>query len=1372
LLGINSFKFKKSGNMIKHFTTNKKVIFSVNCYLLIVILLISFTAKGQYPASSYTFTQTSGTYTPITGGTLIASSIPDYASYPSIALTPGFNFCGTVYTNAFVTTDGLITLGGISAVNVTNGISTSTVAPLLCPFNADMIGSSAAGAAPGIRYQLVGNEHVFQWSDISRWPSATDRFSFQARLNYVTGTITYVYSVTSVGTATSYQPVIGIRTANTTGNWQNRLVANDATSSWAASAAGTTTGDVCRFTSSTINPKQPATGQTYIYTPPPACNVATGLPTAGTTTVTPGTVCVSQNVTLSFTPATPMPPTTGITYQWQSAPAAAGPWTNVGTPTTATTYTTATPVSTPLFFRAQVLCNGTTTLFNSAPSAQVIVSNPGTPTITNGARCGPGAVDLTATTTAANGSIRWFANLTNTVPLATTSTFTTPYLTQNTTYYAAAVTNATTLTYNVGLPAFIQNFPYISTIAGEGLRFTVTNTCNIDSVGVYPIGTGTLSFAIYNAATQALVYTSPTSPVITGTGIEKRMISVGATGLAPGNYIIGIAAFNGLTNLRNEGFNPSAYPFTSPVLNITTGSAGFGFPTPNYYLFCYDWKVSAIGGCEGPRVPVTATINPSPVVAKTAPQVVCNNAVATITLTPPAPPYPNYTWTPTANLYTNAAATTPYTGGSATTLYMKTTNVGTQTYYMMAGNPAVTTGCTFADTVKIWVQPANVTIKGQPDTICVTGSSKLSLDTIAGYFPGSIQWQQSTDGVNYTDIAGATNPVYNTPVLSFGQNTYYKANIKAGTATCQTPVKYIVVSNPIIISAPDSFNCGPGTVTLSAQVGGNANARWYDSPTASIPVGSGSPWTTPFLGATTTYYVEAGTGSVQPAPTFIGNGTSISSGPPLAYGATLYTAQKVQWLITATELQAAGFNSGLITAIGFDVTTKSGNTNISSLSYSMKAIAGTLGTSLQTGMQTVFSTTNYDPTANTVNTHTLQSPFYWDGVSNLVVEECSYNPTNQFGSVNVKYNTSGPCLVSYTTTTGTTALNMCTAPVAPLALSYRPNIRFTLQGGCQSGREPVIAYIRPVPEVDLGPDINKCVDAGYAEVLDAGVQPNTPQFLWDNNSTSQVRAVNTTGTYAVKVTNQYGCSDRDTINVILRANPIVELGNDTTVCNGVVLNLNPGNGGIEYFWNTGQTTQSININTPGTYSVFVTNSVGCTKTDTITVNMQGELPMVQGISVTNNGQYTFHFTAVNPQNVIGYDWDFGDGSAHSYQASPSHTYPDAGNYIVVLHLSSSCGFINDSTSAHILGINQLNINKEELTVYPNPAKATATVLNRGALKMERIEVYNILGQVVYKSKADSKDKHTLNLDGFASGVYTIQVYTDKGTVARKLEIIK
>jgi hypothetical protein len=310
--------------------------------------------------------------------------------------------------------------------------------------------------------------------------------------------------------------------------------------------------------------------------------------------------------------------------------------------------------------------------------------------------------------------------------------------------------------------------------------------------------------------------------------------------------------------------------------------------------------------------------------------------------------------------------------------------------------------------------------------------------------------------------------------------------------------------------------------------------------------------------------------------------------------------------------------------------------------------------------------------------------------------------------------------------------------------------------------------------VDLGADINKCVDpGGETVVLDAGIQPNAGTYLWDDGvTTSQVRAVHQNGNYSVEVTNEYGCSKEDDINVIFRHNPMVNLGNDTSVCNGVSLKLNAGTDGIEYFWSTGQTSQTINVTNPGTYNVFVTNSQGCTKTDTITINMSGQLPTIQGISITNNGVNTFIFSPVNPQNVLGYEWDFGDGSAPEYTITATHQYATPGNYIVVLKLSSSCGFGADSTSAHILGINQLNLDNSEMMVYPNPTKESATILNKSNAKMEEISVYNVLGQIIYREKADSTEKHTLKLQGLSSGIYTVYIMTNKGSVARKLEIIR
>jgi gliding motility-associated-like protein len=64
---------------------------------------------------------------------------------------------------------------------------------------------------------------------------------------------------------------------------------------------------------------------------------------------------------------------------------------------------------------------------------------------------------------------------------------------------------------------------------------------------------------------------------------------------------------------------------------------------------------------------------------------------------------------------------------------------------------------------------------------------------------------------------------------------------------------------------------------------------------------------------------------------------------------------------------------------------------------------------------------------------------------------------------------------------------------------------------------------------------------------------------------------------------------------------ILNLGNDTTLCSGDSLALDAFNIGATYLWNTGATTQMLNVTTSGTYDVRVTIG-GCTYYDTVIVN--------------------------------------------------------------------------------------------------------------------------------------------------------------------------
>src|SRR5690606_19182671 len=196
---------------------------------------------------------------------------------------------------------------------------------------------------------------------------------------------------------------------------------------------------------------------------------------------------------------------------------------------------------------------------------------------------------------------------------------------------------------------------------------------------------------------------------------------------------------------------------------------------------------------------------------------------------------------------------------------------------------------------------------------------------------------------------------------------------------------------------------------------------------------------------------------------------------------------------------------------------------------------------------------------------------------------------------------------------------------------------FNSINACTSSDTFTINYTDEKPVVDLGKDIVKCIDSNELVFIDAG-NPGS-NFLWDNNYLGQVRVINTSGVYWVSVENNIGCISTDTINVTLKDNPVSKLIDDTIVCIGTEVLLDAGNSGINYYWNNGATTNSIKTKTPGNYSVQIIGANGCIKTDSVTIIHEGYNPSLDGIHIQNIASHTFKYSALNPQNVIGYKWD-------------------------------------------------------------------------------------------------------------------------------------
>lgn len=107
-----------------------------------------------------------------------------------------------------------------------------------------------------------------------------------------------------------------------------------------------------------------------------------------------------------------------------------------------------------------------------------------------------------------------------------------------------------------------------------------------------------------------------------------------------------------------------------------------------------------------------------------------------------------------------------------------------------------------------------------------------------------------------------------------------------------------------------------------------------------------------------------------------------------------------------------------------------------------------------------------------------------------------------------------------------------------------------------------------------------------------------------SSATTNSITVSAPGVYNMIKTNLNGCADSAAagLHVISVSNPIVNIGNDTAFCQSGTLDA--GNAGASYVWSNGDSTQTATILASATLAVLVTDTNGCSASDTanITIN--------------------------------------------------------------------------------------------------------------------------------------------------------------------------
>ncbi len=217
-------------------------------------------------ASGYGFTQTAGTYTPISGGTVLWSGTFDDEFSTAITI-PSFQFNGTPYTTLYVSANGYATFGTVSLGYAP--ISSTTVAPgVFSVFGRDL--EEAQTGTPEIRYEQIGNEFIVQWQDVRRYGETTGEiFSCQLRLNTSNNSIKFVYGGTITPGSNTVYPQVGLRGATNT-DFNNRTIATGG-GNWINSTAGSLNTSTMFFNSSDLT-TVPSSGLTYTFTVPAILN--------------------------------------------------------------------------------------------------------------------------------------------------------------------------------------------------------------------------------------------------------------------------------------------------------------------------------------------------------------------------------------------------------------------------------------------------------------------------------------------------------------------------------------------------------------------------------------------------------------------------------------------------------------------------------------------------------------------------------------------------------------------------------------------------------------------------------------------------------------------------------------------------------------------------------------------------------------------------------------------------------------------------------------------------------------------------------------------------------------------------------------------
>lgn len=438
--------------------------------------------------------------------------------------------------------------------------------------------------------------------------------------------------------------------------------------------------------------------------------------------------------------------------------------------------------------------------------------------------------------------------------------------------------------------------------------------------------------------------------------------------------------------------------------------------------------------------------------------------------------------------------------------------------------------------------------------------------------------------INFTDLStnGPTSWFWNFgdgntstqqhPSHSYTANGSYSVMLRTGNTfglDSLTKNSYITVNMPADPVGTGAERCDSGSVTLTAT--GGTTLYWYDAATGGNLVYTGSSFTTPVLGATTTYYVQ---NSVAQPVQYVGNTESSTNG-------SMFTSATEHYLIFDAFAP--------FTIVSVEVNAGAAGNRIISLKNSSGTILTSATVNIPAGISRI--TLNFDvPVGTDLRLCGPESPNLWRNNAGITF------PYEIAGLVSIKSTSAYPTLRYY--------------------YFYDWEIE---EEGCLSNRVPVTAGIL-LPNAQVTPNGNIQICSGDSVELNC---QQADSYLWSpSGETTQSIFVDVAGSYSVEITDSACTATSEIITVTVTSNPPtagftyssnlldVTFTNTSTNSDSCYWDFGDGNTSV-------QTDPTHTYDTAGTYTVML-----------ITENVCGMDTFITTITVTGSG------IIENPDNSI------------------------------------------------------------------------------------------------------------------------------------------